>query len=143
MTKSDMRRLFDGRDADAQVDIQVFSHSTEHACRECCRRFDYASEAPFDFFSKFVEPATHEPNKGRFSWLTGHRSQRACRDDFRRRVSEVADRLCRARRDTLVITHAGMMAYLSRELRRRGFVGPKLRIARHATAYVYENRTLP
>ena len=40
--------------------------------------------------------------------------------------------------DTLVVSHAGIMAYLSSELRRRGFAGPKLRIAKHATAYVYE-----
>jgi broad specificity phosphatase PhoE len=73
----------------------------------------------------------------RFAWLTGHRSQRACRDDFRRRVSAVADQLSVADRDTLVVSHAGMMAYLSRELRRRGFVGPQLRIAKHAVAYVY------
>jgi hypothetical protein len=42
------------------------------------------------------------------------------------------------RQDTLVVSHAGMMAYLSAELRRRGFAGPKLRWAKHATAYIYE-----
>lgn len=73
----------------------------------------------------------------RLAWLTGHASQRACRDDLRRRVGEVADLLCAAERDTLVVSHAGMLAYLSAELRRRGFVGPRLGMARHATAYVY------
>ena len=72
------------------------------------------------------------------SWLTGHRSQRGCRDEFRRRVLTVADRLGAVEQDTLVVSHAGMMAYLSAELRRRGFVGPRLRIAKHATAYIYE-----
>jgi broad specificity phosphatase PhoE len=75
----------------------------------------------------------------RLSWMTGHRSQRACRDDLRRRVAAVADRLCAMEQNTLVVSHAGMMSYLSAELRRRGFAGPKLRIAKHATAYVYEN----
>lgn len=74
----------------------------------------------------------------RLSWLTGHPSQRACRDDFQRRMHTVADRLSAAQQDTLVVSHAGMMAYLSAELRRRGFSGPRLRIARHATAYLYE-----
>ena len=74
----------------------------------------------------------------RLSWITGHRSQRPCRDDFRRRVLAVADLLSASDQDTLVVSHAGMMAYLSAELRRRGFAGPKLRIAKHATAYVYE-----
>ena len=74
----------------------------------------------------------------RLSWITGHRSQRTCHDDFRRRVLAVADLLSASDRDTLVVSHAGMMAYLSAELRRRGFAGPKLHIAKHATAYIYE-----
>ncbi|MBX9787693.1 MAG: histidine phosphatase family protein [Pirellulales bacterium] len=76
----------------------------------------------------------------RGAWMTGHRSQRACRDNFRERVLTVVERLCGQEVDTLVVSHAGMMAYLSAELRRRGFVGPRLRIARHATVYAYENR---
>ncbi|MBN8626982.1 MAG: histidine phosphatase family protein [Planctomycetes bacterium] len=72
------------------------------------------------------------------AWLTGHASQRAKRDDFRRRVTCVADRLTAESQDTLVVSHAGMMAYLSRELLRRGFQGPKLRIAKHAVVYVYK-----
>ena len=71
-------------------------------------------------------------------WMTGHQSQRACRDEFRQRVCDVADELSALDQDTLVVSHAGIMAYLSSELRRRGFVGPKLRIAKHATAYVFE-----
>lgn len=74
----------------------------------------------------------------RLAWMTGHRSQRVCRDDFRRRVLAVADRLASETLPTLVVSHAGMMAYLSAELLRRGFVGPKLRMAKHATLYLYE-----
>ena len=74
----------------------------------------------------------------RLTWMMGHESQRACRDEFRRRVLAVADRLSALDQDTLVVSHAGMMAYLSAELRRRGFAGPKLRIAEHARAYIYE-----
>ncbi len=76
----------------------------------------------------------------RLSWLTGHGSQRACRDEFRRRVLAVADQLSTLEQDTLVVSHAGMMVFLSRELRRRGFAGPKLGIAKHATAYIYEGK---
>lgn len=74
----------------------------------------------------------------RFTWMTGHKSQRACRDDFRARVLAMADRLSGMDRDTLVVSHAGLMMYLSAELRRRGFAGPKLRVARHAIVYIYE-----
>lgn len=73
-----------------------------------------------------------------FAWTAGHPSQRACRDEFRRRVVAVAERLSATDRDTLVVSHAGMMAYLSAALRRRGFAGPRLRMAAHAKAYVYE-----
>lgn len=76
----------------------------------------------------------------RLTWMTGHSSQRACRDEFMQRVRTIADQLVAADRDTLVVSHAGMMAYLSSELRRRGFAGPKLRIAKHAVAYVYEQK---
>ena len=75
----------------------------------------------------------------RLSWLTGHKSQRACRDEFRRRVVAVADLLAAKTGEILVVSHAGMMIYLSAELRRRDFRGPKLRMAKHATLYTYES----
>lgn len=74
----------------------------------------------------------------RLSWLSGHPSQRACRDQFRRRVKSMADRLASMDQDVLVVSHAGMMAYLGAELTRRGFAGPSFHVARHARAYVFE-----
>ena len=74
----------------------------------------------------------------RFAWMTGHRSQRAARDDFRSRVQAVADLIESAESDTLLVSHAGMMAYLRPELVRRGFRGPRFRIAEHARLYVFE-----
>lgn len=79
----------------------------------------------------------------RAAWLTAHRSQRAARDDFLGRVRAMAETLESATEDTLVVSHAGMMAYLSRELRRRGFAGPKLRIAEPARLYVFERNQAP
>ncbi|RYD35093.1 MAG: hypothetical protein EOP86_09390 [Verrucomicrobiaceae bacterium] len=71
------------------------------------------------------------------SWAMGHPSQRACRDDFQRRVSAAADLLEALPGNTMVVSHAGMMMFLSAELRRRGFTGLKLRLARHATLHTY------
>jgi broad specificity phosphatase PhoE len=76
----------------------------------------------------------------RFCWVSGQRSQRAFRDEFQQRIRETADRLERCERDTLVVSHAGMMAYLGAELRRRGFHGPKLRAVKHATVYIFERK---
>ncbi len=74
----------------------------------------------------------------RLAWATGHRSQREARDAFRRRVTEAADYLEAVACDVLVVSHAGLMAYLSAELRHRGFAGPRLRVASHATLYLYQ-----
>ena len=74
----------------------------------------------------------------RLSWMTGHRSQCALRDAFMRRMHLVADELEAGTENTLVVSHGGMMAFLSAELLRRGFTGPKLRLATHARVYVYE-----
>ncbi len=73
----------------------------------------------------------------RAMWATRHRSQRTFQDDFLRRVALASERLLSSECDTLVVSHAGMMHYLSAVLRRRGMMGPKIRLARHAVVYVY------
>jgi broad specificity phosphatase PhoE len=79
----------------------------------------------------------------RLAWFTGHGSQRACRDEFLQRVTAIADLLEQTTVDTLVVSHAGMMTYLSAELRRRRFLGPRLRMPRHATLHLYERAQQP
>lgn len=74
----------------------------------------------------------------RLTWMTGHRSQRDRRDDFHQRVKAIADRIETEPSDALVVSHAGMMIYLRRELLRRGFTGPSFRMAEHARLYVFE-----
>jgi len=74
----------------------------------------------------------------RMAWAIGHSSQMAPRSEFRSRVSAVADQLDERTEDTLVVCHAVMMLFLSEELKRRGFTGPKLGVAKHAVTYVYE-----
>jgi len=74
----------------------------------------------------------------RLAWLTGHRSQRNARDDFLQRVKAVMDMTEASHLDTLVVSHAGMMIYLREELLKRGYTGPKFRVADHARLYVFE-----
>ncbi len=74
----------------------------------------------------------------RLAWFTGHKSQRAARDDFHRRVRAVTDLLEQEPVDTLVVSHAGMMFFLRAELLRRGFAGSKFRLAEPARLYVFE-----
>jgi len=74
----------------------------------------------------------------RLAWLTGHKSQRPARDDLHRRVRALADLLEAEPVATLVVSHAGLMHYLRKELLRRGFQGPGFRPAEHGRLYVFE-----
>lgn len=71
----------------------------------------------------------------RLAWLAGHSSQKHLRDDFFSRVRSVADFIESHREDLLIVSHAGMMMYLRKELVRRGFSGPRIGIAQHARVY--------
>lgn len=79
----------------------------------------------------------------RLAWATGHASQRSARDAFLQRVREMAEKLAAQEEDTLVVCHAGLMYFLRKELLRRGFTGPKFKIAPHARLYVFEKATGP
>lgn len=74
----------------------------------------------------------------RLAWLSGHKSQRPARDDLQRRIRELADLLEAEPVDTLVVSHAGVMIFLRKELVRRGFTGPKFGLAENARLYVFE-----
>jgi broad specificity phosphatase PhoE len=76
----------------------------------------------------------------RGAWLTSHPSQRSALEDFRKRIDQVAEMLDTEQDDTLVVSHAGVMMFLRKELLRRGFNGPVFRIAEHARLYVYERK---
>ena len=78
-------------------------------------------------------PSTVWPWVLRLAWMTRHPSQRRARIDF-----QEADLLDDTREHTLVVSHAGMMAFLRAELVRRGFSGPSFRVAEHARLYVFE-----
>lgn len=74
----------------------------------------------------------------RLAWLTGHKSQRPARDDLHRRVRAMAELLEAEPVDTLIVSHAGMMHFLRKELLRRGFHGPKFGLAEPARLNVFE-----
>jgi broad specificity phosphatase PhoE len=74
----------------------------------------------------------------RLAWLTGHKSQRPARDEFRQRIHAIADQLVAEPVDTLVVSHAGVMFFLRKELLRRGFKGPRFKLAANAKLYLFE-----
>lgn len=74
----------------------------------------------------------------RLAWMTGHSSQRAARDEFQSRIRTMTDLLEAEPVDTLVVSHAGVMFFLRKELLRRGFQGPRFRLAEHAKPYLFQ-----
>lgn len=77
----------------------------------------------------------------RAAWLTAHRSQRAARDMFLVNVRHVAREVLHPQSEhTLVVSHAGVMLFLRRELRALGYAGPRFTVAEHGRLYVFERR---
>lgn len=74
----------------------------------------------------------------RLSWLTGHRSQRAARDQFFERIRAISDLVQAEEGNILVVSHAGLMMYLAKELSRRGFTGPKFRVPENGKLYIFQ-----
>ena len=70
--------------------------------------------------------------------MCGHDSQKKTRDDFFNRVRSVADLVESQTQDLLLVSHAGMMLFLRKELLRRGFRGPRIGIADHARVYEFQ-----
>jgi hypothetical protein len=77
----------------------------------------------------------------RLAWLTSHSSQRAVKQRFLADIEAAVEMLrSGAGETTLVVCHAGVMMFLRKELLRRGFQGPKFRMAEHGRLYVFEGR---
>jgi broad specificity phosphatase PhoE len=75
----------------------------------------------------------------RASWMTGHSSQQAARDEFRARMTEFEETvLASIEVDTLIVSHAGVMLFLRAILTRLGFTGPHYRLAEHGKLYLFE-----
>jgi broad specificity phosphatase PhoE len=75
----------------------------------------------------------------RWMWMTSHRSQKAIKEELLRNVTYVAKEiLAPDRRNTLVVSHAGVMMFLHRELLKQGFAGPRFKVAEHGRLYLFE-----
>ena len=80
----------------------------------------------------------------RLAWMTSHPSQRAAKEDFLARVRYLADEvISRIEENTLIVSHAGMMVFLRKELLRLGFAGPKFGIPQSGKLYVFERTVDP
>lgn len=57
-----------------------------------------------------------------------------------KRIGAILDRVIEEGHDTLIVSHAALMMYMRKELRRRGFVGPSYRTPANGKLYLFERK---
>jgi broad specificity phosphatase PhoE len=75
----------------------------------------------------------------RLAWLSSHKSQHTAKTAFMTRLNFLSTEvLAKTEENTLIVSHAGMIAFLRKELLKHGYSGPKCNIAENAKLYVFE-----
>ncbi|MDT8859714.1 histidine phosphatase family protein [Alkalihalobacillus sp. MEB130] len=74
----------------------------------------------------------------RIAWLLGHASQGDTKENVIQRLDVLLDKVEQSDENVLIIGHGGIMIFMSRELKKRGFIGPKLKRPANGKLYVYE-----
>jgi broad specificity phosphatase PhoE len=75
----------------------------------------------------------------RLAWMGSHSSQREAKAAFMEKVRHVTQEvITKAQEDTLIVSHAGVMMFLRKELVKLGFAGPGFKIAENGKLYVFE-----
>lgn len=73
------------------------------------------------------------------AWLINHNSQPESKIDVQKRAKTVLDKiLSTGKEDMLIVSHAGLMMFMSKELLNRGFKGPKIKNPDNGKLYTYE-----
>ncbi len=73
----------------------------------------------------------------RFAWLVNHKSQLEKKSDVLTRVNKALDLALQSGENVLIISHGGIMMYMSKELQKRGFRGPKFRRPKNGVLYTF------
>lgn len=74
----------------------------------------------------------------RLAWLFEHKSQKESKKEVIKRINRVLDQALQHDEDVLIVGHGGIMMFMRKELRRRGFTGPKFNRPENAKLYVFE-----
>lgn len=73
----------------------------------------------------------------RFAWIVNHKSQLEKKSDVLKRVNKALDLALQSGEDVLIISHGGVMKYMTKELKKRGFRGPKFRRPENGMLYTF------
>jgi broad specificity phosphatase PhoE len=74
----------------------------------------------------------------RVAWLVNHKSQLESKRDVKKRIEAVLDKILQCEEDVLIVSHGALMIFLSKELLKRGFKGPKLKTPANGKLYIFE-----
>ncbi|MBT2755336.1 histidine phosphatase family protein [Mesobacillus foraminis] len=74
----------------------------------------------------------------RMAWFFNHRSQQVTKAEVVRQINKTLDMVIKHDEDLLIVGHGGLMIFMSNELLKRGFSGPKIKKAENAKIYLFE-----
>ncbi len=77
----------------------------------------------------------------RLAWFMGHKSQKETKKEVVKRINKILDQAIEQGDNVLIVGHGGIMIFMSKELAKRGFTGPKFNRPENARLYVYEKDT--
>ncbi|WP_442600027.1 histidine phosphatase family protein [Neobacillus sp. D3-1R] len=74
----------------------------------------------------------------RLSWSTNQKKKKEI-IKIRQGINKLLDDILDKKEDTLIVSHGALMIFIEKELKMRGFHGPKLRNPLNGKLYIYQN----
>ncbi|WP_442599791.1 histidine phosphatase family protein [Neobacillus sp. D3-1R] len=74
----------------------------------------------------------------RMAWLFNHKSQAESKQEVMDRINRALDIILQSNENVLIVGHGGIMMFMRRELKKRGFKGQKFNRAENAKLYLFE-----
>ncbi len=93
--------------------------------------------APFIHTDKIRLPFEVWHVCGRLAWFFKSKSQPETRSQTKKRINDFLDRIDWSKENVLIVFHGFMLYNFQKELRKRGFLGEKLKLVKNGVLYEY------
>lgn len=93
--------------------------------------------APFMHTDKIRLPFEVWHVCGRLAWFFKSKSQPETRSQTKKRINDFLDRIDWSKENVLIVFHGFMLYNFQKELRKRGFLGEKLKLVKNGVLYEY------
>ncbi|MFT4145338.1 MAG: histidine phosphatase family protein [Mobilitalea sp.] len=93
--------------------------------------------APFMHTEKIRLPFEVWHVCGRLAWFFKSKSQPETRSQTKKRINDFLDRIDWSKENVLIVFHGFMLYNFQKELRKRGFLGEKLKLVKNGVLYEY------